>query len=149
MKRNYVLAGLYILLAGVVLFAAGNLGSSLGTITGNGVIPSGGVTTLSFNFPQAAILYTDKTSVPVDISVKGGSVLTSLVFQGRFILLVSGRDEELVIVNNNTFPVDLTLEVADTSQTVLYGVFSLLGTALMIIGGVLAVLGIIRKPDPV
>lgn len=146
MKRNYVLAGLILLLVAATLYFVSYLGESSLLIRGQVYLLPGGSAQIPFNFGQAVITYSDGRGIPLSVKVLNGSILASAgPIDGYFSVIVMGSREEATIVNNYTSPLSVKYVVVSTgSLTLLYGVMSLLSILFGIVGVVLIVLGVLR-----
>ncbi len=146
MKRNYVLAGLVILLVAVTLYFVSYLGTSSNVISGQAYLSPGESTQVSFDFSEAVISYSDGRALPLSVSVDNGQIVsTAGPFNGFYAVIIMGSHEVATITNNYTFPLSVKYALVNAgTSTLVYGAMSLLSVVLGVVGIVLVVLGVLR-----
>ena len=144
MRRNLVLAGLILLLVAVVMYFGSTVGITLKTLRVSGILQPGEIAEQSFSYKEEVITVTASPPIPLNVEIQG-NVITESVFNNLFVAISSGPGT--VLVNNNyTTPVKVQIVVVNLASPVaLLGILSLLGLVIGVVGGVILVVGVVRK----
>ncbi|EWG06635.1 MAG: hypothetical protein ASUL_08479 [Candidatus Aramenus sulfurataquae] len=146
MRKNLVIIGIILIIAGIVVFFLASTGIISSTVSNEVVLQEGRSYNISVTSPSV-LVYKDNYSIYLNVTGYGVSLSPIGTSNGavEYQLLITSSPHVVEIVNNYSQPVQVIYVIAPFSSASVYAAAIIIAVILFIAGLAIAIYGAVKK----